>query len=179
MRLSHTEIAADRQESSCHLIAICELEELDSRSINDQRGFTLIELIMAIVIVGILAVFVVSSFNNTGFQARGFADQLQTSLRYAQKVALAQRRNACVTTTASLITLTIASSSGAASLCVGNLAFPAGGNTIKAPNGVTLTPAVTVTFDALGRTSSSRNFTVSDVANNIVVEAETGYVHSP
>ena len=61
-----------------------------SSSVEDcQHGFTLIELIMVMVIVGILAVFVVPRFFDANvFQSRGFADQVQATLRYAQKEAI-------------------------------------------------------------------------------------------
>ena len=52
---------------------------------DDQRGFTLIELIMVMVVVGILAVFVAPRFFDANvFKSRGFADQVQATLRYAQ-----------------------------------------------------------------------------------------------
>ncbi len=71
-----------------------------------QHGFTLIELIMVMVIVGILAVFVAPRFFDANvFKSRGFADQVQATLRYAQKEAIAQHRNVCVAMTASAVTL--------------------------------------------------------------------------
>jgi MSHA pilin protein MshC len=153
---------------------------LGSRVGDNQRGFTLIELIMVMIIVGILAAVVAPRFFDANvFKSRGFADQVQASLRYAQKEAIAQRRNVCVAMTTSIITLTIANASGAASPCGPNLAFPAGGNAITAPSGITLSPAVNINFDALGRTIPAQTISVSGATNNIVVEAETGYVHSP
>lgn len=156
-----------------------------------QRGFTLIELIMTMVIVGILAVAVAPRFfDNNVFQSRGFADEVQATLRYAQKVAVAQRRNVCVAITASDISLTSASVGGAASPCDNSLASPAGQPAgcpsvtyrICAPSGVTLAfDSASTIFDALG--SSTANTitisTISGAANPIVVEAVTGYVHSP
>ncbi len=108
-----------------------------------QRGFTLVEMIMVIVIAGILAAVVAPRFfDNTVFQSRGFADQVQASLRYAQKVAIAQHRNVCVTFTLpapSTITLRIASLNGAASACDTNLMAPTGGAyVITAPAGIAL-----------------------------------------
>jgi MSHA pilin protein MshC len=158
-----------------------------SRVDDNQRGFTLVELIMVMVIVGILAAVIAPRFFDVNvFKSRGFADQVQASLRYAQKEAIAQHRNVCVAMTPSDITLTIASLSGAASTCDTNLALPTGGNFISAPpgSGITLSslpvaPPVSFNFDALGRTAVQQTITISGATNNIVVEAETGYVHSP
>lgn len=61
------------------------------------KGFTLIELIVVMVIVGVLAVSAVPRFVATaGFQARGFYDEALAMLRYAQKIAVAQRRDVYV-----------------------------------------------------------------------------------
>ncbi len=148
-----------------------------------ERGFTLIELIMVMVIVGILAVVVTPRlFDANVFKSRGFADQVQATLRYAQKEAIAQHRNVCVAMTASDITLTIASASGAASACNTNLVLPGqAANKISTPSAaITLIPATaSFVFDALGKPSVANTIAISGASNNIVVEAETGYVHSP
>lgn len=143
-----------------------------------QRGFTLIELIMTMIIVGILAVFVAPRFFDSNvFQSRGFADQVQASLRYAQKVAIAQRRNVCAAYTASparlTLTVTVTTSCDTALNLPGNSV-----NYADAPSGVafSMTPA-SVTFDALGRPSPAA--TASIGTTTITIEAETGYVHSP
>ena len=137
---------------------------------------------MVLVIAGILAAVVAPRLlDSSAFQSRGFADQLQAALRYAQKEAIAQRRFVCVALAVNSITLT----TGTTAACsAGALAFPAGGNSIPAPSGVTLSslPAATpvsFNFDTLGRTAVTQTITVSGATNNIVVEAETGYVHSP
>jgi MSHA pilin protein MshC len=81
------------------------------------RGFTLIELIMVIVILGVLAVFAAPRILNTGdFTARGFHDETLSLLRYAQKAAIAQRRTVCVNISKSApayASLSIASTAGA------------------------------------------------------------------
>jgi MSHA pilin protein MshC len=149
-----------------------------------QRGFTLVELVMTIVILGIIAAVAVPRlFNNNVFQSRGFADQVQATLRYAQKEAIAQRGFVCVAVTTSSIALT----AGTTSACSGgSLALPTGGNSISAPpgSGITLSVLpgplpVNFNFDALGRTAVQQTITVFGATNKIIVEAETGYVHSP
>src|SRR5674476_652767 len=85
-----------------------------------QRGFTLIELVMVIVILGVLAVYAAPRMFNSGdFYARGFHDETLSILRYAQKSAIAQRRTVCVAFTTTSATLTIAATAATAS-CAGN-----------------------------------------------------------
>lgn len=148
-------------------------------------GFTLVELVMTIVIVGILAAVVAPRFfDNNMFQSRGFADQVQASLRYAQKVAIAQRRNVCVAFTANSVTLTIASVAGTGGACDTALQSPAGDTAyvVAAPAGVTFTAVPAgFTFNALGAPSFAAPLVINiaGTANAITVEAGTGYVHSP
>ena len=162
---------------------------------NRSAGFTLVELIMTMIIIGILAAVAIPRFFDTDvFKARGFADEVQATLRYAQKVAIAQHRNVCVEMTASDITLKIASASGAASVCNTNLVSPAGQPSncpsatykICTPSAATtLDPAATFGFDALGKpfdtvgnpSVAQKTFTINGATNSIIVEAETGYVH--
>ena len=61
------------------------------------RGFTLIELISIMLIVGILAVFAVGrlDFSST-FDQKGVRDKAIAGLQFARKTAAAQRRNVCV-----------------------------------------------------------------------------------
>lgn len=144
----------------------------------------MVELIMVMVIVGIMAAVVAPRFLDTNaFKSRGFADQVQATLRYAQKEAIAQHRNVCVAMTATQISLTIANSSGVGIACLPNLDLPTGGNTIPSPPGSGITLAYNLAgfvFDALGRNTSAQIvISVSGATNNIVVETETGYVHSP
>ncbi|HEV2610304.1 MAG TPA: type II secretion system protein [Noviherbaspirillum sp.] len=62
-----------------------------------QRGFTLVELISMLVILGILAAVAMPYFFQTQtFDARAFSDQAQSMMRYAQKLAIAQNREVFV-----------------------------------------------------------------------------------
>ncbi len=158
------------------------------RSMKRSSGFTMIELVMVIVIVGILSAAAFPRFSgNSIFQARGFADQVLATLRYAQKTAIAQHRLVCVSlnnTTPATVTLTIASFDSAGNCDVGvALALPdRAGNILTAPTDITLnTTEAVLTFDALGRASTTVAITIPDPDPDgdiaITVEAETGYVH--
>lgn len=142
-------------------------------------GFTLIELVMVIVILSILSIAIVPRFfDSTVFQARGFADQVLATLRYAQKTAIAQHRLVCVNLTATTVTLTMANLSSDASCSLALNLPDRVSNELTAPTGITLTPTITIiNFDALGRANTNANITISGVASAIIVEAETGYVH--
>ncbi|MDP2693811.1 MAG: type II secretion system protein [Gallionella sp.] len=142
-----------------------------------QHGFTLVELVMVMIIVGILAVFAAPRFFDAdAFKSRGFSDQVHASLRYAQKIAIAQRRFVCVTIAGNSLSL----ATGTVATCGTPLASSSsGGNyVIDAPASVTVTDA-SFYFKALGSPSAGVTVSVTggDMTRNIIVEAETGYVH--
>jgi MSHA pilin protein MshC len=143
-------------------------------------GFTLAELAMTIAIIGILAVMVSPRFiSSQGFVSRGFYDEAQAVVRFAQKTAIAWRRTVLVCVSANDISA-IANGNCAAPV---PLLHPASGAPLQltAPNGVTLGPVGSFSFDGLGRPSAPATITFTstiagDPARQIVVAAETGYV---
>ena len=142
------------------------------------RGFTLAELVMVLVIVGVLAVAAMPAlFSRLTFDTRRFADQVRAAMQYAQKVAVAQRRNVCVTVTATSLSLTQGTSAGAA--CSAAVFDVSTGSdfVLNTPGSVSFSGASTITFDALGQTASAATVTVTgDQSIPINVEAVTGYV---
>ncbi|MDE2417237.1 MAG: prepilin-type N-terminal cleavage/methylation domain-containing protein [Burkholderiales bacterium] len=154
-----------------------------------EAGFTLIELIMVVVMLGVLAVFAAPRILNTGdYYARGFHDETQAYLRYAQKTAIAQRRTVCVTFTSSSVALAIASAP-ATSNCsaAATLKGPKGESPAiaTARSGVTFSsPPTSFNFDGLGQpitaagnAQATQTIQVSGVSQSITVETATGYVH--
>ena len=147
-------------------------------------GFTLVELVVTIVVVGIIAAIVGPRFiGPQTFQTRGYFDQVQSGLRYAQKTAVAKRRNICVSIAANSVTFSYAALAGSTAACTLPLEGPAGETpfSLNAPTGVALASPINVfTFEGLGRTNLAATLAISvigDVTRAITVEAETGYVH--
>lgn len=177
MRLNSGQIEASKRDGECPVQDGS--WPCGFRIVDNQRGFTLVELIMTMVIIGILAAVVAPRFfDNNVFQSRGFADQVQASLRYAQKVAIAQHRFVCVAFSSTSITL----STGATTACGTPLASPSGDPSyvVNAPSGVAFTALPTgFSFDALGRPSTAQTLAIAGAVNSITIESETGYVHSP
>lgn len=141
------------------------------------RGFTLIELIMVIVITGILAAVVGPRFfDRQVFDERMFFEESIGAVRYAQKLALA---SGCFTQVSLggggyQVRQAAGCTSGGYSLEVmGADGQSPYANTL--PSGVTVSPSnFPVVFDSLGRPSSAASATIGSF--NLSVAADTGLV---
>jgi MSHA pilin protein MshC len=164
------------------------------------RGFTIIELVVVIIVVGVLAVTALPRFfNRDDYDLRGFHDKALGTLQFARKAAVAARHHVCVTVNSAasppnlsfdISTTDPDSINGFPANCGANpLRLPfkdgdCGGatNAVCAPDGVTFSSAqfpngTVLIFDPAGRASLGGvlNLSAGDDSYAITVEQETGY----
>ena len=147
-----------------------------------QRGFTLVELVLVILVLGTLSYYAVARMSDRGdTDAHGFAEQLASTLRFAQKAAVAQRHIVYVNTDGANGRVWVCLD--AALVCTQPLAAPAGGPLAQdAPRGVSLstTGAAQMSFDAMGRpsTAAATDWLVNANTATFTVrmEPDSGYV---
>lgn len=130
------------------------------------RGFTLIELVAVLVVVGIMAAFALSRMASTAtFGATSLAEQLKRDIRYTQILAMSLSTNYTITITASGYAISPTPVEGVIS--------------VTAPAGVTLTPA-TITFNSDGAPSMPGILSITSSGGGntrtLTVLPETGYV---
>lgn len=147
-------------------------------------GFSVIELIAVIAIVGALAVIVIPRLNPAGFERYAFRHDLLSALRYAQKTAMASGCDVAVVLDAGADSYSVLlRSGGTATDCGGGgfgeaLQHPAAGGAYagSAAAGADLQTSGTVAFDGFGAHLSGP--TSIDLAGGpaIQIDAVTGYV---
>ena len=147
-----------------------------------QRGFTLVELIVTLIILGILAVVALPRFvDNLVFNTRGFVDQTLSTLQYARKVAVSSGRNVCVSASAAgnSLTVTMASNRGSGEACLSGTAVANPSAKWASYPGVTYGTALATTFHADGTAVATiaPHFTVTGDSTYTIVVESTGYVH--
>lgn len=149
-------------------------------------GFTLVELVTIMILIGILAVVALPNLTQTqGFGATSFRDRVAASLRYAQKSAVAKRRMVCAAVAPGSLTLTVDGSFGAGNCAVAMTGPDGAMPAATAPANVTLSaapagplhfqPSGAVTSDAAGLLQATYVLTVTGQAP-ITVNGATGYV---
>ena len=137
-----------------------------------QAGFTLIELVLVIVLLGILSAVIAPNLTLSGVDGRNFFDYTLTRIRFAQKLAIAQHRDVYVCIGANSAAIGFATGCSPAASDPGGVPPPPS-------TAVSMTP-LEFSFGAQGQVAAQHEITVT-VDNGdsykMCVENNTGYVH--
>ncbi|MGD8484501.1 MAG: type II secretion system protein [Thioalkalispiraceae bacterium] len=143
---------------------------------NNLTGFTLVELIVVILLVGIISVFILPRFFSADvFAERRVKDEIISALRYTQQLAMNRGVNHRLQINASTYAYQRFDPGSGNWLTVRN---PDGSAQNNYPDNISLTPT-TVTYDQLGQpvpnTAPAQTITVG--SQLITIELDTGYAH--
>ena len=144
-------------------------------------GFTLIELIMVIVVLGALSIFVAPRFSSkTSFDTLSFHQELKTAIRFAHKLSIASGCEVQVVLTANSYSLFYPNTSCNPPDAFGtnpvNHPVQSGAYTGSSPSSVTISSFGNFFFTASGAPSSSGTITINPGGRQIVVNSLTGFV---
>ena len=162
---------------------------------NFQHGFTLVELVVTMVVGGIIAAVAMPRFAaKDTFDTRGFYDRATATVRYAQKLAIAQRREVFVCVYApsapAIGDISVSYASGCATPITDvsgvalKVSAPGGIALSTTTNGIALSPTTNFSFlGGLGETAAEVIITLTssvagDPVRSIKIENGTGYVHN-
>lgn len=144
-------------------------------------GFTLVELILVIIVIGVLAVIAVPRLQIGGFEQYSFDRELRAALRHAQKVAIASACEVEVDVGTGGYSVRFTGEGGEECDDIGLRHPTRSGPFAGEPEGgasiISVTGDGKVRFNSQGGTGETDFVIVMSGGRQIVVEAETGYVH--
>lgn len=146
------------------------------------KGFTLVELVTIIIIMGVLAAMAAPKFTDltSSTAESGHASEIRSSLAHARKTAVAARRYVCVSVASNKLTFTMDAAdpdSLTTPSCTLPVPLPAGDSSgvLLAPSGVSVTSSP-ATFHFKPSGEASTNATLTSGGLTISVTAITGLV---
>ncbi len=148
-----------------------------------QQGFTIVELITVMILIGILAAFAVPRLGEiTGFSGAGYATDVRGALAHARRTAVASRRHVCVTVASDRVSLSMDTGdpdTGAHPSCnAANVVGLPGGDSsgvLMAPNNVTVA-STQAAFSFTPKGEASVDVTISTGGESVKVIALTGAI---
>jgi len=141
------------------------------------QGFTLVELVTVMIILGIMSVVVGAKFfDNSTFKDTQYHQEILSAFRYAQKIAIASRCDIVITLGANNYSISYSGNSGGTS-CSGFVQHPAGRGNYSDTGTSLITPTPVYTYNSQGIATSTGAYSFSVGGHNITIEPITGYVH--
>jgi MSHA pilin protein MshC len=149
------------------------------------RGYTIVELITVMVVLGVLSAIAVPRLMSNQWNGIAWRQEVLSALRHAQKSAVGHRRLVCANVQAAQVSLSIATANPATG-CAQAFASPdnqpyASRNNAVVAGGMLgmlhFQPDGRITIDAAGtaNVAAGSSITITDAAP-IRVDGETGYV---
>lgn len=135
-------------------------------------GFSLLELVMVLVVVGIIAAYAVPRATApAAFTAYYQADTLVRDIRHAQQLALAWNKSLTLTTTAGGYFVACTTPAATPPCNASPVNDPSRGGTfsVTATSGVTIQNPVTINFDAWGRPTAAAAIDVTGAGQTATV----------
>ena len=154
---------------------------LQPKHIITQRGFTLVELVIVMVLLGIISSIAIPRFfDRQGFTDHGFYTEVINALRYAQQHAVATNCDVQVTLTSTGYSLhrraVNCNGVGGFTLAIANPTNPAA-DFANTQADITITANSNIfSFNALGAESTGTNNNITIAGNPFCVHAITGYI---
>ncbi len=134
-----------------------------------QAAFTLIELIIVIIILGVLSIYIQSFFStSSSYREDEVVEQIISSARLTQQLAMNDStRNFSLVIASNQINLLV----DGATFSQTGLTYP-----LQLGDQVTITPQATVMFDSLGRTPALTLNVLVEIGTQVCFES-SGFVH--
>jgi prepilin-type N-terminal cleavage/methylation domain-containing protein len=131
--------------------------------VTSNGGFTTVELLIAMVVLAVLAALAAPSFNEQMARRRveGVATDLSTDLQFSRSQAVAERNAIRLVTENSGSRYRIVNTAGTTL------------KTVNLPAGLTLTNAITVSYDQLRGTSNATQIVVSNTRTAAQLRVDT------